>query len=140
MIIIPTLFIACKMAQMLNRFLKNAYIFSFLLLIIFLLMVKSDIVRRQNAKFGETVFSPSQEYRIDQYFISSGEPMVLLFRVYDKDHHLIAEHTRNAWPGAATERWTCKDGKCTEYFFEIGDADPITLPPGWLDRMRAKLP
>jgi hypothetical protein len=97
---------------------------------------------RARAKLGpyDTVVAPSKEYSIKSYYISSGEPMVLLFQVYDHDNNLIAEYTRDAWPGAATETWVCKGGPCTEFYFETGDAAPIKFPPSWVDKLRAKIP
>jgi hypothetical protein len=97
---------------------------------------------RARAKLGayDTVVSPNGEYKIKNYYISSGEPMVLLFQVFDHSENLIAEYTRDVWPGAATENWICDEGPCTEYIFETGDTDPIKLPPTWLDRLRAKIP
>jgi hypothetical protein len=97
---------------------------------------------RTRAKLGphETLVSPNKEYKIKSFYISSGEPMVLLFQIFDRDDNLLAEYTRDAWPGAAVEDWYCDAGPCTKLAFEIGDAEPIRLPPTWLDRLRAKIP
>ena len=97
---------------------------------------------RVRAKLGsyETVVSPNKEYKVRSYYISSGEPMVLLFQIYDRGDNLVAEYTRDAWPGAVTETWICAQGACTEFYFETGDAEPIRFPPTWLDRIRAKIP
>ncbi len=102
----------------------------------------TDRVERERAKRNpyKTVFSPDSTYKIKIYYISFGEPIVLLFRVFDKNDVLIAEHTRETWPGATTENWICAAGPCTEYIFAIGEAESIRLPPTWLDRLRAKIP
>ncbi len=88
----------------------------------------------------KTRISPNKEYKIEMYYISFGEPMELLFRVFDKKNNLIAEYTREAWPGAVFEAWVCEAGPCTAFIFETGDAEPIRLPPTWLDRLRSKIP
>jgi hypothetical protein len=98
------------------------------------------VTARQRAIHGRTMLSPSNEYRVEKYYISSGEPMALLFRVFDRNGNLLAEYTRESWPGAATETWVCDAGHCTELYFETGDTKPLAFPPTWLDRMRAKIP
>lgn len=97
---------------------------------------------RKQAKFNpyKTRISPNKEYKIEIYYISFGEPMELLFLVFDKNNDLLAKHTRAAWPGAVFESWTCEAGTCTAFIFETGDAEPISLPPTWLDRLLAKIP
>lgn len=117
-------------------------VISIILLLVALISVyyRDDAYNRHHAQFGLSFLAPSGEYRIDKYYMSSGEPMILLLRVYDKDQHLIAEYVRDAWPGAATSFWTCEAQRCTEYTYETGDDGFITLPPDWFARMRAKLP
>lgn len=74
------------------------------------------------------------------YYLYVGEPMVLLFRVYDRKNVLVAEHTRESWPGAWFEGWDCTVQHCTGFSYSTGEVEPILLPPTWLDRFRAKLP
>lgn len=66
--------------------------------------------------------------------------MVLLFRVYDAKNNLLAEHTRELWPGAWSENWKCTQRHCTAFIYSIGEVEPISLPPTWLDNLRARLP
>ncbi len=66
--------------------------------------------------------------------------MILLFKIYDSSNNLLAEHTRELWPGAWDENWKCTPERCSEFIYSIGDVDPISLPPTWLDNLRARLP
>ncbi len=123
-----------------NQFLSIAL--SFIIAAIFALKYFDAKAARARAKLGsyETIVSPNKEYKIRSYYISSGDPMILLFQIFDRGDNLIAEYTRNAWPGAAFNAWICEAGPCTAYIFETGDAEPIRLPPTWLDRLLAKIP
>lgn len=66
----------------------------------------------------------------------------MLFRVFDRDHQLIGEYVR--WDymenPIVRNRWKCSKDECTEFWWNSRDQDRIHLPPGWLDRLRAKLP
>ncbi len=98
------------------------------------------MVQRKNAIFGVTLIAPNHEYRIDKYYIGAGEPMLLLFKVYDKNNVLIAKHTREVWPGAGVENWNCTPQRCTEFIYSIGEVESIPLPPTWLDGIMTKIP
>ena len=107
-----------------------------------LLNYSSERAARARAKSGQYVEStaPNGEYRIKYFYIFAGEKMVLLFQVFDREGVLIAEHTRKSIPGGAIKDWDCDKGHCTAFAYEIGDTEPIHLPPTWLDRWRAKIP
>ncbi len=96
--------------------------------------------QRRHASYSATMLAPNQQYRIDVYFLSAGDPIKVLFRVYDKEQKLLAEYTREIDSGAWAERWTCDAQNCSEFIYSIGEVAPISLPPTWLDGLRAKLP
>lgn len=127
-----------------NRLIRTAgklfAVIAALALISNLLVFRAAAERRKHAEFGTTLISPNHEYRIDKYYIGAGEPMLLLFKVYDRNHNLIAEHTRDVWPGAGVANWNCTPQYCLEFIYSIGEVEPIHLPPTWLDNLRARLP
>lgn len=124
-----------------QKFLKLLFLAVFLGTISSLLSYHAAAARRKDANFGITLVAPNGEYRIDSYFISSREPMILLFKVYDRTGKiLLAEYTRDVLPGAWFENWTCTQQRCTEFQYSTGEVDPILLPPTWLDNLLAKFP
>lgn len=86
------------------KIIKNT-IFIFLVFSMPIFLYWEGATQRSRAKYGLTTISPDKEYKITLHYITVGEPMVILIRVYDKSGNLIAKHTRTSWPGAAVEDW-----------------------------------
>lgn len=114
---------------------KITFVVAALSLISSLLIYRAAIARRSHAEFGITLISPNAEYRINKYYISAGDPMIVLFKVYDgAGKILLAEYTRELWPGAWFEHWTCNQQHCTEFQYSIGEVETISLPTFNLSR------
>jgi hypothetical protein len=95
---------------------------------------------RRDAEYMGSSTAPNGEYRIDRYAISGGNPMVLMFKVFDREHELVGEYVRRLEPGSFREDWACDKDRCSEYSWTTDGGDPIILPPSWLDRLRAMIP
>jgi hypothetical protein len=88
----------------------------------------------------ETV-SPDGQWRVTHGFISEGQPMQVLIRIYDARQVLRGETVREIEQGGADDLWRCDAGGCTAYRYGLGPrAEAIALPPsGWV-KVRAAIP
>ena len=110
-------------------------------LVLAALLYSNGFHSRKNARYVDTSVSPDRKYSVERYDLMSNESSYL-FRVFDERHRLIAEYTKHDvyYANGAAASWECDGSGCKSYQWNGSDDSSIELPPGWLDRVKSKIP